>query len=72
MAIPAFQPDDDPPEKTHRQDHNEMMSHETALYLPKPGVSGIHPLTLLVTMMVGAMMWVGIFYLGHILLQALF
>ncbi len=37
----------------------------------KPGVEGMNPLMLVVSMLVGGGMWMGLFYVGHIVLQAL-
>lgn len=37
----------------------------------KPGVEGMNPLMLVVSMLVGGGMWMGLFYVGHIALQAI-
>ncbi len=37
----------------------------------KPGAEGMNPIMLVSSMLVGGGMWMGIFYLGHIFLQAI-
>ncbi|MDX1993905.1 MAG: hypothetical protein SF029_16075 [bacterium] len=44
----------------------------SAEYIEKPGLSGINPLVLGITIMVGLMMWAGIFYLGYAALNWVF
>jgi len=71
--LPAYQSNNDPPkiEEADKQDKSTYI--ETInLDTPRPGIEGINPITLLATMLVGGLMWIGIFYLGHLLLQAIF
>lgn len=70
MAVPAHPLDNT--SKDSQPTLVEPMIAESSMVMPQPGISGINPITLLITMLVGAMMWVGIFYLGHLLLTAIF
>ena len=72
-ALPAYQSNNDPPqiEEIHKQD-KAMYAETINLDTPQPGIEGINPITLLATMFIGGLMWIGIFYLGHLLLQAIF
>lgn len=44
----------------------------SALDAEKPGISGLHPLALILAMLIGLMMWAGIFYLGYTALNFIF
>lgn len=54
--------------------NNELpiSSHVEHIPAEKPGVEGIKPLMLLASMVIGASMWMGLFYAGHTVLQAIF
>lgn len=71
MAVPAH-PLDNSSKDIQTPTLVESNVVETSVAIPQPGISGINPITLLITMLVGAMMWAGIFYLGHLLLTAIF